>query len=73
MRRMRKEILGVVLSFALIFTAVSLLSYHEWGRGKYEQLGRKHSPPHIEPPSNEHLQALQEIIEGLGVNVSIGR
>jgi S-DNA-T family DNA segregation ATPase FtsK/SpoIIIE len=25
---MRKEILGVVLSFALIFTAVSLLSYH---------------------------------------------
>ena len=49
---------------------VSLLPDHEWGKAKYEQLGRRYTP-RFTPPSKEHLRRLQKLIESKGVKTSI--
>lgn len=50
---------------------VSILPYHEWGKLKYKQLGRRYILK-VKPPSEEYLQALKKIIENDGVRVTVG-
>lgn len=51
--------------------SVNLLPFHKLGESKNESLGHPHSLG-IEPPSDEHMQALKEIVESHGVQVKIG-
>lgn len=50
---------------------ISLLPYHEWGKAKYEQIGRHYSMDQTPAPTPEHLQELQEIIQGLELKATI--
>ena len=51
---------------------VSLLPYHGWGQQKYERLGLDYPCEGIDPPPEEDLQGLKEIVESYGLKVSIG-
>ena len=51
--------------------SVNLLPYHKLGESKNESLGHPRSLG-IEPPSDEHMEALKEIVESHGVQVKIG-
>ncbi len=51
---------------------VSLLPYHEWGKSKYEQLGRRYRFKPAESLSDEDVQRIQRLIEDSGLKVSIG-
>jgi len=51
---------------------VSLLPYHEWGKAKYEKLGRRYPFKNTQPPSDERVQEVQKIMEGMGLKVTIG-
>lgn len=50
---------------------VDLLAYHEYGRVKYEQLGRQYNP-HIQQPSEEQLNDIKDTFERYGLNVQLG-
>ncbi len=50
---------------------VSLLPYHEYGRGKYKQLGRHYRLGKIESPSDEQIQRIQKLFQEAGVNATI--
>ena len=50
----------------------SILPYHEWGKAKYEKLGRRYPFKNAQTPSDEHIQELQRIIENMGLKVTIG-
>jgi len=50
---------------------VDLLAYHEYGAVKYEQLGREYKP-HIQPPTEEQLNAIKATFERHGLNVQLG-
>jgi pyruvate formate lyase activating enzyme len=51
---------------------VSLLPYHEYGKAKYDQLGRNYRLGHLKPPNNDSLQRLQKHFQDAQVNVTIG-
>lgn len=51
--------------------SVNLLPFHKLGESKNESLGHPHSLG-IEPPSDEYMEALKEIVESHGVQVKIG-
>ncbi len=51
---------------------LSLLPYHEGGKSKCIQLGRKYGCPEAEIPDDEHLQRLKNLIAATGVAVTIG-
>jgi pyruvate formate lyase activating enzyme len=51
---------------------VHLLPYHKLGESKAEQLEGAHTSLGIEPPSEEHLQKLKEVLESFGLKVNIG-
>jgi len=51
---------------------VSLLPYHELGREKYFNLGRAYNIGRFNVPSNGHIQLLKDLIESLGVKVTVG-
>jgi len=51
---------------------ISFLPYHEGGKSKSEQLGWPYPVPDAKAPSEEHINNLKEIIEGEGIQVSIG-
>ncbi|MDD5711950.1 MAG: glycyl-radical enzyme activating protein [Smithellaceae bacterium] len=51
---------------------VSLLGYHEWGKQKYECLGRTYPLEGLIPPTEERLGELARIIEAEGLQVTIG-
>lgn len=51
---------------------VQLLPYHKLGESKYEQLEGTYTSLRIEPPSEKHLQRLKEVLESIGLRVSIG-
>ena len=51
---------------------VSLLAYHEWGKPKYEFLGRDYPLDGCVPPSQERLESLQDIMQSKGLQVTIG-
>lgn len=51
---------------------LSLLPYHDWGKAKYEKLGRTYLWEEIRPVSREYIEQIQRFIEALGMKVSIG-
>lgn len=51
---------------------IELLPYHKFGTLTYKQLGRKYELKDVEPPSEENLIKLKELIESCGVKVQIG-
>lgn len=51
---------------------VSILPYHEYGKGKYKQLGRHYCPGKIKTPRNEDLEWIQRMFQDAGVEVTIG-
>jgi pyruvate formate lyase activating enzyme len=51
---------------------VSLLGYHEWGRSKYEALGRNYLTDELSPLKEEALNHLKDILESFSLKVFIG-
>ncbi len=51
---------------------VSILSYHEWGKAKYEKLGRRYPFKDAQTPSDDHIQELRRIIQSAGQKVTVG-
>lgn len=51
---------------------ISLLPYHEGGRSKNAQLGRPDQLAEVTAPSDGHIDTLKGIVEGAGMNVTIG-
>ena len=49
--------------------SVELLPYHKLGRSKYAVLGREYSLEDLEPPSEEHMEILQQIFLHSGLTV----
>jgi pyruvate formate lyase activating enzyme len=60
------------LGKALGVGKVSLLPYHEGGKGKCEQMGRPYPFTGGAAPSEGHIMRLKGIIEGEGIRASIG-
>jgi pyruvate formate lyase activating enzyme len=50
---------------------VSLLTYHEWGRTKYDAVGREYSLQNMAPPSKETMESLAEIVSSRGIEATI--
>lgn len=50
---------------------ISLLAYHEWGKPKYEAVGREYGLPHTSPPSKERMEELAGMVLRMGVEVTI--
>jgi len=50
----------------------SLLGYHEWGRQKYQSLGKNYSLNDCKPPPQERLQILINILKSKGLEVTAG-
>ncbi|MDI6870183.1 MAG: glycyl-radical enzyme activating protein [Bacillota bacterium] len=48
---------------------IELMPYHKLGRGKYLSLEREYELSNLQPPSNEHLDSLKEIVSSCGVKV----
>ncbi len=51
---------------------VELLPYHRYGAFKYDRLGRKYRLSEVEPPQEEEMKALKEIVESCGLICRIG-
>jgi len=51
---------------------IELLPYHKFGTQTYSRLGEEYKLKDVEPPSNEHMQKLKEIVESYGLEVQIG-
>ena len=51
---------------------VHLLPYHRLGEAKYERLEKPGQSVSIEPPSDERMVELQEIVESFGLTTHIG-
>ena len=47
---------------------VRLLPYHALARSKYEAIGISEHMPHIEPPDDETMRELQNIVSSRGIN-----
>lgn len=50
---------------------VSILPYHSWGESKYEELGRVYHWK-ATPPSEEQSSKVKQMIEGYGLNCTVG-
>jgi pyruvate formate lyase activating enzyme len=50
---------------------VSLLAYHEWGKTKYDALGRDYLLQGTTPPPKEKMEELAAIVAGTGVEATI--
>jgi pyruvate formate lyase activating enzyme len=50
---------------------VSLLTYHEWGKPKYEALGREFKSGVSKAPSPEKMEALADIIRSAGFEATV--
>ncbi len=51
---------------------IDLLPYHKFGTQKYTRLGMKYKIPDVEPPSNDHMERLKDIVESCGVKAQVG-
>jgi pyruvate formate lyase activating enzyme len=51
---------------------IELLPYHRFGTQTYCRIGREYKLPDVEPPSDEHMRRLEQIIESCGVKAQIG-
>ena len=54
------------------FQRVELLPYHKFGTQTYVRLGREYILADVEPPSDDHMTMLKEIVESCGVRAQIG-
>jgi len=51
---------------------IELLPYHKLGVPKYRALFKDYPLPGLEPPSEDHLRALAELVKSYGVQTQIG-
>lgn len=51
---------------------IELLPYHKFGTQTYKQLSRKYELIDLEPPSEEYMKKLKELVESCGVKAQIG-
>jgi pyruvate formate lyase activating enzyme len=51
---------------------IELLPYHKFGTQTYGQLGWKYELADVEPPSDDHMKRLKDIVESCGVKAQIG-
>lgn len=51
---------------------IELLPYHKFGTQTYSRIGREYQLKDVEPPGEDHMKRLGEIIESCGVKVQIG-
>ena len=51
---------------------ISLLGYHEWGRAKYQALGRSYPMGKTDPCTKETLERASSLLETRGLTVTIG-
>lgn len=54
------------------FLSVELLPYHKFGTQTYIRLGREYELADVEPPSDDHMKRLRELVESCGVRVQMG-
>jgi pyruvate formate lyase activating enzyme len=54
------------------FERIELLPYHRFGSQTYSRLGREYELADVNPPSDDHMKRLKEIIESCGVRAQIG-
>lgn len=51
---------------------IDLLPYHKFGTQTYSRIGMDYNLTDVEPPSEDHMIKLKEIVESCGVKVQIG-
>jgi len=51
---------------------INLLPYHNYGRDKYEGLGREYPMGDVPMPTDEHMQKLKAVAESFGLKCKIG-
>jgi len=51
---------------------IELLPYHKFGTQTYGHIGMEFKLPDVEPPSDDHMIRLKEIVESCGVKAQIG-
>jgi pyruvate formate lyase activating enzyme len=51
---------------------IELLPYHKFGAQTYARLGREYELDDVEPPSDDHMRRLKEIVETCGIEAQIG-
>ncbi len=51
---------------------IELLPYHKFGTQTYARIGREYKLEDVEPPSDDHMKRLKEIVESCGVRAQIG-
>ena len=51
---------------------IELLPYHKFGTQTYNGLGREYKLTDVEPPGDDHMTRLKEIVESCGVRAQIG-
>jgi pyruvate formate lyase activating enzyme len=52
--------------------SIDLLPYHNFGKAKYEALGRDYPWENYERLSDEEVETLVNVVEGCGLTVTIG-
>ena len=70
-----EEEIRAIAKFAASLPGVEemhLLPYHRIGTDKYKGLGREYTLSHIEPPSQEHMNKLLEVVNSCGLKGQIG-
>ena len=51
---------------------IELLPYHKFGTQTYSRIGMEYKLKDVEPPSDDHMIKLKEIVESCGVKAQIG-
>lgn len=54
------------------FERIDLLPYHRYGTETYRRLDREYALEHVQPPTDERMRELKELVESYGVNARIG-
>ncbi len=54
------------------FQRIELLPYHKFGTQNYSGLGREYTLADIEPPDDDHMTRLKELVESCGIDAQIG-
>ena len=70
-----EEEIRAIAKFAASLPGVEemhLLPYHRIGTDKYKGLGREYTLSHVEPPSQEHMNKLLEVVNSCGLRGQIG-
>lgn len=61
-----------VIAKTLKAEKVHLLPYHPYGSNKYEHLDKEYLLEDIKAPSNEKIEILKEMVDGIGIDCHIG-